>query len=82
VKGLWWRLAICGGGGREVVRGDGMRCRGRGLVGVRICLHSLTIVSSSDSCVTYSCLMDSIGFSHVFYPMRSSVDTQEYKQEN
>jgi hypothetical protein len=25
---LWWRLAICDGGGRKVVKGGGMYCRG------------------------------------------------------
>jgi len=46
-------------------------------VGVRTCLHLLTIISSSNSCVSYSYLLDSIGFSHISYPTRSSVDKQE-----
>jgi hypothetical protein len=49
-------------------------------VGVRTCLHSLMIISSSNSCVSCSCLLDSIEFHrvlHVFYPTWSSVNKQD-----
>jgi hypothetical protein len=49
-------------------------------VDVRTCLHSLTIISLSNSCVSYSCLLDSIEFHrllYIFYPTRSSIDKQE-----
>ena len=47
-------------------------------MGVRTCLHSQTITSSSDSYTSCSCLMGFIGFSHVFYPTQSSADKQEH----
>ena len=46
-------------------------------MGVRTCLHSLTIRSFFDSYVLCSCLLDFIGFSHIFYPTWCSVDKQE-----
>jgi hypothetical protein len=46
-------------------------------MGVRTCLYSLMIISFSDSYVSCSCPLNSIGFSHVSYSMWSSVDKQE-----